>query len=86
MRLPILVTFTSAFIEGRQLRENTLMTIRDKDHNILWSKQLRKGHSIVCLTQATGRDPSLYPEPGLLCIGFSTLCLAKESLLIKWTP
>lgn len=52
-----------AFIEGRQLREDTLMTIRDKNHKILWSKHLRKGHSIVCLTQAAGRDPDLYPEP-----------------------
>lgn len=52
-----------AFIEGRQLRQETLMTIRDKEHHILWSKELRKGHSIVCLTQAAGRDPSLYPEP-----------------------
>lgn len=26
-------------------------------------KQLRKGHSIICLTQAAGRDPNLYPEP-----------------------
>ncbi|MCF7852848.1 MAG: cytochrome P450 [Simkaniaceae bacterium] len=52
-----------AFIEGRQLREDTLMTIKDKNHNLLWSKQLRKDHSIVCLTQAAGRDPNLYPEP-----------------------
>lgn len=26
-------------------------------------KQLRKGHSIIYLTQAAGRDPNLYPEP-----------------------
>jgi cytochrome P450 len=52
-----------AFIEGRQLRENTLMTIRDKSHNLLWKKELLKGHSIVCLTQAAGRDSNLYPEP-----------------------
>ena len=52
-----------AFIEGRQLREDTLMTIKDKNHHLLWKKELRKGHSIVCLTQAAGRDPNLYPEP-----------------------
>lgn len=53
-----------AFIEGRQLREDTLMTIKDKDNNLLWKKKLRCGHSIVCLTQAAGLDPQLYPEPG----------------------
>lgn len=52
-----------AFIEGRQLRESTLMTIKDKDQNLIWEKNLRKGHSIVCLTQAAGRDPNIYPEP-----------------------
>lgn len=52
-----------AFIEGRQLRENTLMTVKDKSNRLLWKKELRKGHSIVCLTQAAGRDPNLYPEP-----------------------
>lgn len=52
-----------AFIEGRQLREDTLMTIKDKSHNLLWEKELRKGHSLVCLTQAAGRDSDLYPEP-----------------------
>ncbi len=52
-----------AFIQGRQLREDTLMTIKDRSHNLLWRKKLRKGHSIVCLTQAAGRDPNLYPEP-----------------------
>jgi proline iminopeptidase len=52
-----------AFIQGRQLREDTLMTIKDKHQNLLWEKKLRKGHSIVCLTQTAGRDPKLYPEP-----------------------
>lgn len=52
-----------AFIEGRQLREDTLMTVKDKSNRLLWEKELRKGHSIVCLTQAAGRDPNLYPEP-----------------------
>jgi cytochrome P450 len=51
------------FIEGRQLRENTLMTIRDKSQNLLWKKELRKGHTIICLTQAAGQNPLLYPDP-----------------------
>ncbi len=52
-----------AFVEGRQLREDTLITIKDKDQNLLWKKELRKGHSILCLTQAAGRDPILSPNP-----------------------
>jgi cytochrome P450 len=52
-----------AFIEGRQLREDTLVTIKDKDNHLLWKKKLRKGHSIVCLTQAAGCDSDLYPKP-----------------------
>lgn len=52
-----------AFIEGRQLRENTLMTVKDKNQNLLWKKELRKGHSLVCLTQAAGQNPLLYPDP-----------------------
>jgi cytochrome P450 len=52
-----------AFIIGRQLRDNTLMTVRDSKENILCTKQLRKGHSIICLIQAAGRDPIRYPQP-----------------------
>ncbi|MBA3238002.1 MAG: cytochrome P450 [Parachlamydiaceae bacterium] len=52
-----------AFVEGRQFREDTLITIKDKDQNLLWKKELRQGHSILCLTQAAGRDPILYPKP-----------------------
>ncbi len=52
-----------AFIIGRQLRDNTLMTVRDSKDNILYTKQLRKGHSMICLTQAAGRDPMRYSQP-----------------------
>lgn len=52
-----------AFVEGRQLRQDTLMMIKDNHQNVLWEKELRKNHSIVCLTQAAGRDPNLYPDP-----------------------
>lgn len=52
-----------AFVEGRQLREDTLMTIKDKNNNIIWKKELLKGHTILCMTQAAGLDSNLYPNP-----------------------
>jgi cytochrome P450 len=54
-----------AFIEGRQLRENTRMIVKDKEGKTLLKKDLRKGHSMVCLTQAAGLDADLYSEPEL---------------------
>jgi cytochrome P450 len=48
---------------GRQLREDVMMTIKDKNRQVLWKKELRKGHSIVCLPQTAGLDSIHYPEP-----------------------
>ncbi len=52
------------YVAGRCLRENTVLRVEDRaTRGLLFEKELRKGHNIVCLPQAGGQDPVLYPHP-----------------------
>lgn len=53
----------SAFILGRGLRKDIMLTARDSEKKLIWKKLLRKGHYIVVWVAGAGRDPSLYSNP-----------------------
>lgn len=49
---------------GRRVREDVLMQVRSKlSNNVVFEKELRGGHNFLCLSQAAGLDPELYPNP-----------------------
>jgi cytochrome P450 len=54
-----------AFVEGRQLREDTFIEIYDDNDRTLKKMLLKKGRSILCLTQAAALDPLQYQDPAL---------------------
>lgn len=51
------------FIIGRTLRENRLLTVRDENEKIIWSKLLFKDHHLVCWVAGAGKDPKTFENP-----------------------
>ena len=52
-----------AFIVARQLRRDSLIEVRNAKGALLKKMRLLRGHNIICLIQAGGRDSSRYSDP-----------------------
>lgn len=53
----------AAFILGRALRRDILVTVRDSNQSLIWKKLIRKGHIIINWISGAARNPKLYPDP-----------------------
>lgn len=51
------------YIMGRTLREDKLITIRDENNHLVWSKLLLKDHHLICWISGAGRDVKTFPNP-----------------------
>lgn len=52
-----------AFNIGRVLRRDVLLTARDRDHKLIWSKHLCKGCYLIAWIAGAGKHPDIYSNP-----------------------
>lgn len=72
----------AAFIMGRALRRDVLITIRDSNNSLIWSKFLRKGHYIINWISGAAQNPDLYPNPET----FNPLRYETIPTQLPWLP
>jgi cytochrome P450 len=59
-----------------------LITIRDSDNTLIWSKFLRKGHYIINWISGVGKNSDLYPNPE----AFNPLRFETIPTQLPWLP
>ncbi len=70
------------YIMGRVLRKDVLLTLRDTQNALIWSKWIRKGSYLVNWVAGAGRNPALYPNPEV----FNPLRFETIPTQFPWLP
>lgn len=70
------------YIMGRVLRKDVLLTLRDDQKALVWSKWIRKGSYVISWVAGVGRNPALYPNPEV----FNPLRFETIPTQLPWLP